>query len=163
MAVIFRKSNAPHWRVPADLAIDLSASALADRVAGVILQMHKDAIIAGVRAGDGVPQPPLDPKGGEGKDAAKGKRSQHRGNRTGNGGFADTLRRAKTKKSAGDTNTEVRIIAPRGAPGWLREEFEKRGVQYFFTDGLVAAAIERVTMEWLDEITRPGPKRRGRK
>ena len=145
--------------MPADLAIDPRASALADRVAAVVLQLHRDAIIAGVRADDGESQPALNPRAQDGWNASRGRRPAARGNTGKGGGFPDTLRRAKTKKAAGDTNAEVRIIAPRGPAPWLRAE-QERGVTYFFTTGLVADEIERVTFQWLDEITRPGPKKR---
>jgi hypothetical protein len=160
MTVILKKSNNAHWRVPQDLAIDLRASALADRVAAEVLRIHKASIIAGVRADDGTAQPPLDPKGQQGRKAAQGRRPPHRGN-TGNAqGFPRTLRRGKTKKARGETNVSVTIEAdPRLGP-WLGREDDKRDVQYLFTTGEVADAIERVTFEWLDEVTRPGPKKK---
>jgi hypothetical protein len=156
MAVILKKNaNKVGWCVPEDLAIDLRASALADRVAAEVLKIHKRAIIAGVRADDGTAQPPLDPTGQQGRKARQGRRPPHRGNTGNPKGFPRTLRRGATKKARGDTNTTVTIVADGRLGPWLGREDDKRGVQYLFTTGEVAEAIERVTFEWLDEVTRP--------
>jgi hypothetical protein len=159
MPVILRKSNAPHWKVPADLAIDPRASALADRVAAIVLKAHKQAIVSGVRADDGSAQPALDPKGQSGRAAAKGKRPNVRGHTARPKAFPRTLRRGKTEKARGDTNATVVIQAAGIHAPWLEREAE-RGVQYLFTTGEVAEAIERATFEWLDEVTRPSAKRK---
>lgn len=140
--------------MPADLAIDLRASALADRVAAVILDAHRKAILTGVRANDGAPQPKLDPRGQQGRRAAKGKRPSFRGNTGRTNGFPRSLRRGRTKKARGDTNTTVIIEAPGKFVPWLGRESNARGVEYLFTDGAIAKAIEDETMAWLEEVTR---------
>lgn len=160
MTAILRKSNSKHWRVPEDLAIDLRASALADRVAGVVLKMHRSAIVAGVRVSDDASQPPLDPKGQQGRQAAKGRRPPHRGNTGKTNGFPRALRRGKTTRARGETNASVVIEAPGKFTGWLEREDRFRDVEYLSTDGLVAEAIEAEVFAWLDEITRPGKKQR---
>lgn len=154
MAVIIRKSSNPAWRVPADFAIDLRASVLADRVAGVILDAHKKAILAGTRASDGVAQPPLNPKGQSGRAAAQGRRPDARGNTGSSKGFPRTLRRGRTKKARSDTNTTVVIETAGVHTPWLERE-HGRGVDYLFLDGDVGQAIEDATMVWLEEVTRP--------
>lgn len=159
MPVILPKSNKTHWQVPAELAIDPRASALADRVAAAVLKLHRDAILAGYRAGDGAPQPPMDPNNGSGRKARKGRRPSARGNTGKPRGFARTLRRGKAKKAPGDTHSTVTIEAPRGNPKWLAAE-SRRGVQYLFTDGAVAEAIEAATVEWLHELVHPKQRKR---
>lgn len=158
MVTILQQSSNPVWRVPKDFAIDLRASALADRVAKVILEANRNAIVAGVRADDGAAQPKLDPEGGSGRDAAAGRRPDVRGNTGKRDGFPLTLRRGRTQKKRGETNSVVLIEAPRARPAWLAEEKSKRGVEYLFITGRVAEAIEAETMKWLEEVTRPGKK-----
>ena len=145
--------------MPQDLAIDLRASALADRVAAEVLRIHRTSITAGIRADDGSAQPALDPKGQSGRAAARGKRPNIRGNTGNPKGFPRTLRRGKTEKARGETNASVTIVADGKLGPWLGRE-DVRGVQYLFTTGEVAEAIERITFEWLDEVTRPGPKKK---
>lgn len=154
MTVILKRSTSKAWHVPADLAIDLRASALADRVAGVVLEAHRKAILAGTRANDGAVQPKLDPRGQQGRRAAAGKRPNFRGNTGRPNGFPRSLRRGRTKKGRADTNTTVVIEAPGKFVPWLARE-DTRGVEYLFTDGAIAKAIEDETMRWLEEITRP--------
>lgn len=160
MTVLLRKSSNPAWRVPADLAIDLRASALADRVAAAILDANKQAIVDGTRANDGTAQPKLDPKGQSGRAAAQGRRPDIRGNTGSAKGFPRTLRRGRTKKARGDTNTTVVIEAAGVHAPWLERE-HGRGVDYLFVDGDVAKAIEDATMVWLEEVTRPTKRGRG--
>lgn len=141
------------WIVSSDLPSSLDAGKLVELVADTVLEAHRAAIEAGVRADGSGAQPPLNPDGGSGRAALAGERPSARGV-TAAHKFPGGLRRRSVRFSAGKlasgrtgTRAKTRIQAPSRLRGWLRQE-GTRGVGYFFVGGAIATLVQQAVLGW---------------
>jgi hypothetical protein len=141
------------WIVSSDLPAALDAGKLAQVVADVVLEAHRLAIEAGVRADGSGAQPQLDPKGASGRSAAAGERPSLRGV-TKDHRFPQGLRRRSIKftgvklaSGREGTRAKTRIAAPSRLRLWLAQE-RRRGVGYFYVGGAIAALVQATVLAW---------------
>jgi hypothetical protein len=141
------------WIVSSDLPSALDAGKLVERIADVVLEAHRSAIEAGVRADGSGSQPPLDPKGASGRAALRGERPSLRGV-TQDHRFPQGLRRRSVRFSGvklasgrEGTRAKTRIVAPSRLRLWLAQE-GRRGVRYFYVGGTIAALVQAAVLAW---------------
>lgn len=142
---VVKPGKDPSWRSEG-WAPTFDAASLVDYVADVVLAQTRDAIMRGESPAGG-PQRPLDPEGQQGREAAHGRRPTARGYTGKRNSFPMKIRRAKMRKSPGYARVVIR-------PGvkhrfFVQQDADRYGVEYFSTDGTVAALIEEATKVWL--------------
>lgn len=156
------------WIVADALAINRNPAAIVDHVSDYLLAAHAEAILRGQKADGSGPQAKL--KSGEQKELArKGKRKDARGILS--GGFARNLTRGKIrirggKLRNGDDATiakcRIKVMRPKGGtgardefgnsgdyPAWIAKE-SRRGIEFFFTTGAIAAGVDLAIRQFLD-------------
>lgn len=151
------------WVVATDFAPAFDAVALCDAVSSEILELHYQAVSKGLKANGSGPQPRLAPDGVQGKLAARGKRPKFRGVTGSSRPFPNNLTRTKIrllkkpkKLTSGveGTSAKATVEPGRGHKQYVAREAagEKvdEGVEFFFTDGKVEEAIDRVVRAWTD-------------
>lgn len=131
------------FAVGANWDFSLDAGLLVDALTSSLLVLYRDGIMSGQRPDGTGAQPDLRPRAA----AAKGRRSQNRGHRT--GFLADNLRRSKITGST--TKATSRILPPTSRNVYIASE-AKNGVSFFSVQGTAAQVIADVT----DEFVRGG-------
>jgi hypothetical protein len=160
------------WEDEVDWAPYFDAAWLVTEILNAVLEHHHRSIVAGVEAGTGLDQKPLEGKSAA--DADAGKRPDVRGwtGKSGGRAFPDALTRTKIAGS-GVTKGKVKTLAGKQVmeasgtikPGlskhidWLEDELGKRGVDYFYVDGNVEKLIEETLRRLIDQAIQAPPKR----
>lgn len=165
------KSETVKWGISykegSDLAPWFNAIWLADQVSRMLLDVHRDAILAGKKASGGQ-QRPLDPDGRQGALAKKGRRPDVRGNTGRSEGrtFPNMIKRTKLRVGQGKrignkrlgTVAQTKIVPHSAHRKFLEREFEN-GVEYFYTEGEVEDRLDALLEQWLDQAL-SGPPRK---
>lgn len=153
------------WVVSTDFAPALDAVSLCEAISDEILELNYQAIAKGQRADGSGAQPPLDATGEQGRLASKGKRPNLRGVRGSQSKkpFAENVTRKKIsirkrpRKLTSGVEGVVAACTIEPAPShkaYVRREAQgdkvPEGVEFFYVEGQVEAAIERVLSDWAD-------------
>lgn len=121
----------------------LDAGLLVDALTTGLLVLYRQGIMSGAKPDGSGTQPPLSEK----VAAQRGRRSSHRGYKT--GFLADNLRRSKITGTT--TTARARILPPTNRNVFMAAE-AKRGVSFFSVTGTAALVIAEIT----DEFVRGG-------
>lgn len=153
------------WVVSTDFAPAFDAVSLCEAISDEILEANYQAVAKGQKADGSGAQPPLDANGEQGRLASKGKRPALRGVR-GNQSkkpFAESLTRKKitVRKRPRKLTSGVEgvVAATTIEPDPAHKAYVRReargdkvpeGVEFFYVEGAVEQAIERVLSGWAD-------------